>query len=212
MQMVLENYMARRPEYKIDVPVYLDGMILEASAMHTAYPEYLKESLRNRILNNKSPFESEIFEVIKGEREQIFERGPSIILASGGMLNGGASLEYFKRLADDPKNTILFVGYNSSNSLGRRVQNGLKEVVLPNEDGKLAPIKVNLNVKTVEGFSGHSDRRQLVQFVENLRPRPKAIYTMHGEESKCEDLARSLGRIMHCDARAPMNLDSLRLK
>ena len=51
-------------------------MILEASAIHTAYPEYLKESLRNRILNNRSPFESEIFEIIKGEREQIFERGP----------------------------------------------------------------------------------------------------------------------------------------
>ncbi|MFI5412825.1 MAG: MBL fold metallo-hydrolase RNA specificity domain-containing protein, partial [Candidatus Micrarchaeales archaeon] len=171
-----------------------------------------KESLRNRILNNRSPFESEIFEIIKGEREEIFEKGPSVILASGGMMNGGASLEYFKRLADDPKNTIIFVGYNSSNSLGRRIQNGLKEVPLPDENGKLLPVKINMNIKTVEGFSGHSDRHQLISFVENLRPRPKNIFTMHGEESKCEDLARSLGRIMHCDARAPMNLDSIRLK
>ncbi len=212
IQLVLENYMANKPEYKLDVPVYLDGMILEASAMHTAYPEYLKESLRNRILNNRSPFESEIFEIIKGEREEIFEKGPSVILASGGMMNGGASVEYFKRLADDPRNTIIFVGYNSSNSLGRRIQNGLKEVPLPNENGKLLPVKVNLNVRTVEGFSGHSDRRQLIQFVENLRPKPKNIYTMHGEEQKCEDLARALGRVIHADARAPMNLDSIRLK
>ena len=212
MQLVLENYMTNKPEYKLDVPVYLDGMILEASAMHTAYPEYLKESLRNRILNNRSPFESEIFEIIKGEREEIFEKGPAVILASGGMMNGGASVEYFKRLADDPKNTIIFVGYNSSNSLGRRIQNGLKEIPLPDENGKLVPVKVNLNVKTVEGFSGHSDRHQLVNFVENLRPKPKSIFTQHGEEQKCEDLARSLGRIMHVDARAPMNLDSIRLK
>lgn len=212
MQMVLENYMMNKPEYKLDVPVYLDGMILEASAMHTAYPEYLKESLRNRILNNRSPFESEIFEIIKGEREEIFEKGPAVILASGGMMNGGASVEYFKRLADDPRNTIIFVGYNSSNSLGRRIQNGLKEVPLPDENGKLLPVKINLNVRTVEGFSGHSDRHQLVNFVENLRPKPKSIFTQHGEEQKCEDLARSLGRIMHVDARAPMNLDSIRLK
>jgi len=212
MQLVLENYMMNKPEYKLEVPVYLDGMILEASAIHTAYPEYLKESLRNRILNNRSPFESEIFEIIKGEREQIFDKGPAVILASGGMMNGGASLEYFKRLADDPKNTILFVGYNSSNSLGRRIQNGLKEVGLPDENGKLQTVKVNINVKTVEGFSGHSDRHQLIQFVENLRPRPKTIFTMHGEEQKCEDLARTLGRIVHADARAPMNLDSIRLK
>jgi uncharacterized protein len=106
MQLVLENYMMNKPEFKMDAPVYLDGMILEASAMHTAYPEYLKESLRNRILNNRSPFESEIFEIIKGREGEIFDKGPAVILASGGMMNGGASVEYFKRLADDPKNTI----------------------------------------------------------------------------------------------------------
>ena len=197
---------------KLGVPVWLDGMILEASAIHTAYPEYLRDSLRNRILNNRSPFESEIFEVVKGEREEVFDKGPGIILASGGMLNGGASLEYFRRMADDPKNTIIFVGYNSANSLGRRVQNGLSEVALPDQEGKLHTTKVNINVRTVEGFSGHSDRRQLLSFVENMKPRPKTIYSMHGEEQKCEDIARTLGRILHADARAPMNLDSIRLK
>lgn len=212
IQLVLENYMAAQSQYKLDVPVYLDGMILEASAIHTAYPEYLKESLRDRILNNRSPFESEIFEVIKGERSEINERGPAVILASGGMLNGGASLDYFRMLAEDPRNSMIFVGYNSVNSLGRRVQNGIHEVPLPDEDGKLMPVKVNMKVKTVEGFSGHSDRRQLINFVENLKPRTRNIFTMHGEEQKCEDLARTLSRVMHVDARAPMNLDSIRLK
>ena len=164
MQMVLENYMTKKPEFKIDAPVYLDGMILEASAMHTAYPEYLKESLRNRILNNRSAVRERDIRDNKGREGADIREGAAIILASGGMMNGGASVEYFKRLADDPKNTILFVGFNSSNSLGRRIQNGSKEIVLPNEDGKLTPIKVNMEVKTVEGFSGHSDRRQLISF------------------------------------------------
>ncbi|MCL5099790.1 MAG: beta-CASP ribonuclease aCPSF1 [Candidatus Marsarchaeota archaeon] len=213
LQLVLESYMmGENSQYKLDVPVYLDGMILDASAIHTAYPEYLKEGLRSRILNNRSPFESELFEVVKGEREQVFEKGPAIILASGGMMNGGASVEYFRRLAEDPKNTLVFVGYNSSNSLGRRLQNGTSEVPLPDEDGKLMPVKVNMGIKTVEGFSGHSDRRQLISFVEKLNVRPKSIFTMHGEEQKCEDLARTLGRVAHADSRAPMNLDSIRLK
>ncbi|MCL4374088.1 MAG: beta-CASP ribonuclease aCPSF1 [Candidatus Marsarchaeota archaeon] len=212
LQLVLENYIANNLKYKMDVPVYLDGMILEASAIHTAYPEYLKESLRNRILNNRSPFESEIFEVIKGERSEINDKGPAIILASGGMLNGGASLEYLRLLADDPRNTMLFVGYNSTNSLGRRIQNGLREVPLPDEDGKMMPVNVRMNIVTMEGFSGHSDRRQLMSFMENLRPKPKNVYTMHGEEQKCEDLARSIGRMLHIEARAPMNLDSIRLR
>ncbi len=211
VQLVLENYM-QSGQYNLDVPVYLDGMILEASAIHTAYPEYLKEGIKNRILNNRSPFESEIFEVVKGEREEVFDHGPAIILASGGMLNGGASVEYFKRLADDPKNMLIFVGYNSSNSMGRRVQDGLKEIPLPTEDGKTVSMKIQMEVRTVEGFSGHSDRKQLLNFIQDIRPKPRNVFTMHGEEQKCEDLARSAERMLHVDARAPRNLDSMRLK
>jgi len=212
IMLVLENFIGKENKM-MDVPVYLDGMILEASAIHTAYPEYLKEGIRNRILGNKSPFESEIFEVVRGERENVLEdTNPGIILASGGMMNGGVSVEYFRKLAEDERNQLIFVGYNSSNSLGRRLQNGLSEVALPDEDGKLAQTKVKMKVKTVEGFSGHSDRRQLMSYLENLRPRPKSIYTMHGEESKCEDLARTMGRVLHADSRAPLNLDSIRLK
>jgi len=212
IMLVLESYMSSNPEYKIDVPIYLDGMILEASAIHTAYPEFLKASLQHRILSNMSPFESEIFEVAKGERSDILDKGPAVILASGGMLNGGVSLEYFKSMAPDPKNTIIFVGYNSAMSLGRRIQNGVSEIPLPDDDGKLSQVKVNLQVKTVEGFSGHSDRRQLMEFVEDMRPSPKKIFTMHGEENKCDDLSRSLGNRMHVESRAPMNLDTMRFK
>jgi uncharacterized protein len=212
MQVVLENYMTTNPAYKLDVPVYMDGMILEASAIHTAYPEYLKESLKNRILSDKSPFESEIFEVVKGERSAVLDKGASIILASGGMLNGGAALEYFKALADDPKNTMIFPGFTSVNSFGRRVLNGLKEVPLPDESGKLVSVPIRMNVRNIRGFSGHSDRHQLISFVENLRPSPKTVYTMHGEEQSCDDLARAVSRSMRIDVRAPMNLDTIRLK
>ncbi|MEM3415865.1 MAG: beta-CASP ribonuclease aCPSF1 [Candidatus Micrarchaeaceae archaeon] len=212
IMLALESHISNNKNYKLEVPIYLDGMILEASAIHTAYPEYLKESLQRRILSNASPFESEIFEVAKGERSGVIEGGPSVILASGGMLNGGTSLEYFKELAEDPKNTLIFVGYNSASSLGRRIQNGLSKVALPDEEGKLREINVAMQIKTIDGFSGHSDRQQLMRFVEDMTPTPKRVFTMHGEESKCEDLARSIGSRMHIEARAPMNLDSIRLK
>ncbi len=213
LMLVMESYVANNPKYKLDAPIYLDGMILEASAIHTAYPEYLKAGLQHRILSNNSPFESEVFEVAKGERREIVDRGPSVILASGGMLNGGTSLEYFKALAEDERNAIVFVGYNSVNSLGRKVQNGFREIALPGEDGKLVPVQIKMQVRTIEGFSGHSDRRQLMNFVQSLRPgQPKKIFTMHGEEAKCEDLARSMAMKFRVEGRAPMNLDSIRFK
>ncbi len=212
MMLVLESYLTANSNYKLDVPVYLDGMILEASAIHTAYPEYLKLNLERRILNNRSPFESEIFEIAKGERSSIMDKGPAIILASGGMLNGGVSVEYFKEMAPDPKNKLIFVGYNSTSSMGRRVQNGASEVVLPDENGKLVPIAIKMQIETIDGFSGHSDRRQFLNYIENLKPSPKKIFTMHGEESRCEELARALGGRLHVEGRAPMNLDTIRLK
>jgi uncharacterized protein len=212
LMLVMETYMANNPRYKLNVPVYLDGMVLDASAIHTAYPEYLKAGLQHRILSNNSPFENEIFSVAKGEKDEVLARGPSVILASSGMLNGGMSLEYFKSLAQDEKNAIVFVGYNSVNSLGRKIQNGFKEIALPSDDGKLAPFNVRMQVRTIEGFSGHSDRRQLLNFAQSLRPGAKRIYTMHGEEQKCEDLARTLSMKFHIEARAPMNLDSIRFK
>ncbi len=212
IMLVLEAYLSNNSKYKIEAPIYLDGMILEASAIHTAYPEYLKASLQHRILSNRSPFESEIFEVAKGEKDEILEKGPAVILASGGMLNGGTSLDYFSAMAEDPKNMVIFVGYNSASSLGRRIQNGLKELTLPDEEGKLVHKEIKLQVVTVEGFSGHSDRRQLINFTQEIKPNPKRIFTMHGEESKCEDLARALGNRLRAESRAPMNLDSIRLK
>ncbi len=212
LMLILEAYMTNNQRYNFNVPVYLDGMILEASAIHTAYPEYLKYSLRRRILSNNSPFESELFQVAKGEMTEVLEEGPAIILASGGMLNGGTSLEYFRQMAEDPKNAIIFTNYTSVNSLGRRVQNGLKEVALPDDEGKLKPVAINLQVKTVDAFSGHSNRLELVNFADQIRPGPKKIFTMHGEEQKCEDLARYIGMRKHLEARAPMNLDTIRLK
>ena len=211
IMLVLEEYALQHGE-SFDCPIYLDGMILEASAIHTAYPDYLKKNLERRILSNRSPFESKIFEVVKGDRKEIAEGDPCVILAPSGMLSGGPSVYYLNALAHDPKNAIIFVGYQSALSLGRRIQRGQKEVPTTGPDGKLASLKVNMSVHTVEGYSGHSDRKQLVNFVRNMRPSPERVFTMHGDESKCDDLARSLGRMMHIEARAPMDLDAIRLK
>lgn len=210
IMLVLEEYVQKHPEFKY--PVYIDGMVLEASAIHTAYPEYLRQNVQRRILSNNSPFENKVFEVVKKNRKEIVEGGPCVILAPSGMLSGGPSLEYFKALSDDAKNTLIFVGYQSVLSMGRKLQKGAREVPILGEDGRIQTQKINMRIETVEGFSGHSDRHQLMSFVRNIRPQPERIFTCHGDETKCEDLARGLARLTRSESRAPMNLDSIRLK
>jgi len=197
-----------------NIPVYIDGMSKEASAIHTVYPEYLKRNVQRRILQNNSPFDNPIFKhATSKERKSIAEsEEPCVILAPSGMLSGGSSVEYLRMLAHDPKNALLFVGYQGAMTLGRRIQGGEREVPILNDQKKLDSLKINMQVHTVDGYSGHSDRAQLLAFLRNLRPRPQRIFTMHGDEAKTEEFARTINHMMHVETRAPMNLDSIRLR
>lgn len=210
IMLVLEEYASKNKDF--NYPVYIDGMILEASAIHTAYPEYLRHNIQRRILSNDSPFESHIFEPVKKNREEIAEGEPAIIIAPSGMLSGGPSVEYLKLLAEDPKNALFFVGYQSSISLGRKIQRGMREVPMVGDDGRATSLKINLQVETVEGYSGHSDRKQIMSFLRGMHPKPERIFTLHGDETKCEDLSRSISKLFRIESRAPMNLDAIRLK
>ncbi len=209
IMLVLENRM--QPDEAV---VYFDGMSKEASAIHTVYPEYLKKNVQRRILQNNSPFDSPMFkQVISKERKALIESDePCVILAPSGMLTGGTSLEFLKHLAHDEKNTLIFSGYQSALSLGRKIQNGIKELPVPSSaSGKTEVVKINLRVETVEGFSGHSDRSQLLAYARSIRPKPARIFTNHGDEARTEDLARTLNRMLHVETRAPMDLDTIRL-
>ncbi len=197
----------------LEVPVYLDGMIWEATSIHTAYPEYLNKKLKNSIFQGENPFLSDIFVQVDDseKRKSIIGDGePSIILATSGMLNGGPVLEHLKGLAGDEKNTLVFVGYQAEGTLGRRIQKGWDEIQLADE-GKIRNVKIKMDIHTVDGFSGHSDRNQLVEFVRGIKPLPSKVMCMHGENNKCLALASGIHKKFNIDTVAPMNLETLRL-
>ena len=197
-----------------ELTVYLDGMSREAAAIHTVYPEYLRRNVQRRILQNNSPFENEMFKnVVSKERKDIVESDePCVILAPSGMLSGGPSVNFLKQMAVDERNALIFVGYQSTSSLGRRVQNGEREVPILTEGRKLDSLKINLTAHTVDGFSGHSDRSQLMAFCRHINPKPQRVLTMHGDENKALELARGVNKMLHVETRAIMNLDTVRLK
>ncbi|WP_461866541.1 beta-CASP ribonuclease aCPSF1 [Thermococcus sp.] len=213
IMMVLEEY-ARVGG--IEVPIYLDGMIWEATAIHTAYPEYLSRHLRDQIFHEGyNPFLNPVFHSVANskERQDIIDSGePAIIIATSGMLVGGPSVEYFKQLAPDPRNSIIFVSYQAEGTLGRQIQRGLKEIPLIGEGGKTEAIRINMEVHTIDGFSGHADRRELISYIARVRPRPERVITVHGEPQKCLDLASSIHKKFGISTRAPNNLDAIRLK
>ncbi|HDI07157.1 MAG TPA: beta-CASP ribonuclease aCPSF1 [Candidatus Bathyarchaeota archaeon] len=198
-----------------EAPVYIEGMISEATAIHTAYPEYLAREVRRSILHGGvNPFQSEYFTIVEhpSVREEIVEGEPCIILATSGMLEGGPVIEYFKRLASDKKNTLIFVSYQIEGTLGRRIQRGLEEVSTINSEGKIEIVKVKLRVESIEGFSGHSDRKQIINYLTRISPRPERIITCHGERAKCLNIANFMSKKYKFQTVAPNILETIRLQ
>jgi KH/beta-lactamase-domain protein len=198
-----------------EIPIYLDGMMWDSTAIHTTYPEFLSEEVRNLVFGqDHNPLLSPIFKRVgsQKEREQIVSGGPAVIMATSGMLTGGSSVWYLNQLADSPKNSIAFINYQAEGSLGRRIQKGWKEMKMDMPDRSKQVIKVNLEVHTVGGFSAHSDRKQLMDFITSMNHKPRKVIVGHGEASKCIDLARWIYKEFRTSSVAPENLEVIRLR
>ena len=107
--LILEDAMTSGKLPKI--PIYIDGMIWDINAIHTAYPDFLSGQVKSQVFQDNNPFVSETFSRVGSpqERKKVVEGGPCIVLATSGMLVGGASVEYLKEFAGNEKNAIIFV-------------------------------------------------------------------------------------------------------
>ena len=195
------------------VPMYIDGMIWDINAIHTAYPDFLSSNIRSQIFQDKNPFTSEIFSRVGSpqERKNVIEGGPCIVIATSGMLMGGASVEYFKAFAESKNNLIIFSCYQGPGSPGRKLQDGERVVVVEDETGKRT-LEVNMRVEFLTGLSPHAGRSEIISFFNNIRPKPKRIIVMHGEVSKSLDLASALYKLNRVETNVPRTLETLRLR
>ncbi|MCW6169125.1 MAG: beta-CASP ribonuclease aCPSF1 [Thermoplasmatales archaeon] len=196
-----------------EVPVYLDGMIMEATAIHAAYPEYLNKNLRESIMvKRENPFLSPIFKRVetKQQRLEICDSVENkVVLATSGMMNGGPVMEYFKSWVSSPEHSLVFVGYQAEGTTGRRIQKGATDISL-SEGGKQARYDIRMAIETAEGFSGHSDKRQLLSYIATMKPRPQRILVNHGDGEKAAEFAKLIRSKFGIEAHALRNLETIR--
>ncbi len=197
-----------------EMPVHLDGMIWEATAIHTTYPEYLRDDLRDRIFHeNENPFLAPQFNHIDGgeeERQDVADGDQCIILTTSGMVTGGPIMSWLEHIGGDERNTMVFVGYQAQGTLGRRIQSGWDEIPLNGRGNRSKTLNLKLDVETVDGFSGHADRAGLMNFVKTMNPRPEKVLCVHGDESSTQDLSSSLYHEFNIRTFAPKNLETFR--
>jgi predicted metal-dependent RNase len=208
-----QEVMAILSENKFEYPVFIDGMIWDATAIHTAYPEYLSKDMERRIFQGENPLMSDIFKRITSskEREKVWDEKPSVIITTSGMLTGGPAMEHLKALGEGKENTLLFVGYQGEGTMGRRIQKGWRELPLMIK-GKTKTMKLGLEVATIEGLSGHSDKNQILNYVHRLRSKPERIIFCHGDNTKPVNMARTMHKLFRVETLAPKNLEAVRLR
>jgi len=197
------------------VPVYLDGLLWDITAIHTAYPEFLNRNIRQQIFfKENNPFLAECFKRVGSPKERqqvILEEGSCLILATSGMLQGGPSVEYLKALAEDKRHSLVFSCYQPPGSLGHRIREGATELMMRGEGNKQHLLKINLQTHRVE-ITNHSDRRQLMNYIKRCNPQPRKVIVIHGESSRCLDLASSIHQQFRIETVAPKNLEVIRIK
>jgi KH/beta-lactamase-domain protein len=210
--LVIDQYM--RNKVLVEAPVFTEGMISEATAIHVSYADYLSRELRTKILEEGvNPFKSEYFTEVEhpSNREEAYREGPAIIMATSGMLEGGPVLDYFENIAPSDKNKILFVSYQVQGTLGRRVLDGSSQASLMDQSSKIKIVDIKATVQKVEGFSGHSDYNQIIRFIGKLRPKLQVVLVNHGEKRKTENLAYAIQRIYRVPTLHPAVQEAIRV-
>ena len=193
-----------------DLPVYIEEMVWEATAVYTTYPEFLRDDIQSRLHSDEqNPFLAEQFTPIDGgddQRREIADRDEaSVVLATPGMLTPGPVRTWLEALGPDPDSTLTFVDYQAHGTLGNRIQGGVDSVTLNGES-----IPLEMQVETLDGFSGHADRQGLENFVKTMHPSPEKLLCVHGDRSATQDLSSGLYHDHNLRTFTPENLETFR--
>ena len=127
-----------------------------------------------------------------------FDKNSKVIISSSGMCEAGRIRHHLKHNLWKPENTILFVGYQSEGTLGRKLLNGAKEIKL---FGEL--IQVNAEIAEMDGISGHSDKNMLLDWLGNLKTAPSLVFVNHGEDEVTDIFAQTIQQTLGFKATAP---------
>ncbi len=164
-----------------NVPIYVDGMIKKANKIYRSNIIHAKKELQMRILTSmEDPFINPIFKSPrKKDRSDVLSK-PCIIVTTSGMLTGGPIMTYLKYFIEDEKSTLCLVGYQVEGTRGRKLLDGEKKITIDEKE-----YEVKMNIKQVQ-FSAHSDRNDLVQFIQKINSNQKLdnVYLVHGEKEK----------------------------
>ena len=175
------------------VPVYVDSpLAINATKIFRLHPESYDREMQQFLQQKEDPFGFYRLQYTRSvdESKALNDlKGPAIIISASGMCEGGRILHHLKNNIGDARNTVLFVGFQAPNTLGRKIVDGLKQVPIFGE-----PYEVRAEVRIIDGYSAHADRNELLDYLQRVQSasRMKRVYCIHGDLEACQALAEGI--------------------
>jgi len=185
------------------IPVYVDSpLAVDVTEVFRRHPECFDEEMRARLARDASPFGFARLTYVRDveESKRLNEsRLPMVIISASGMCEAGRVLHHLRNNVEDPRNTVMIVGYCAQNTLGRRIVEREKEIRIFGE-----PRALRAHVEVMNAYSAHADEPELVEFVSHLdRERLRRIFLVHGDPSAQLAFADALVAAGNVRAEAP---------
>ena len=172
-------------EEYMKIPVYIDSpMAVTATEVFQKNSGVFNSKTQDLILKGDNPFRFENLKYIKSTEESIALNKadyPKVIISASGMATAGRIRHHLKHNLWNPKNSLVFVGYQAEGSLGRILLDGVKKVKLLGEE-----IDVALEIYDLEGFSAHADQGFMIKWLSQFKNKPQKVFVVHGEKEVAE--------------------------
>lgn len=174
-----------------DVPIYVDSpLAVGATEIFRLHPECFNEEVYRFLFEKRDPFGFENLTLIRKVNDSkalndLHE--PAIIISASGMCEAGRVLHHLRNNIEDPKNTVLFVGYCAEHTLGAKIRGGQKEVPILGDR-----FSVRADVQILDSFSGHADRSELLRYFDTMGGKKDRVFLVHGELEQSHALCETL--------------------
>jgi len=185
-----------------DAPIYLDSpMAVDATEVFKQHRAVYDKETLDLIAAGQAPLRFPSLSMTRSvqESKEINRvRGPKIIMSTSGMCTAGRIKHHLRQHIDDPKATILFVGYHAHGTLGRQILEGKTPVRIHGRQHR-----VRAKVESLTGLSGHADRGGLLDWLGAFERKPQRVFLTHGEEHAARALEREILRRHDCEVSIP---------
>lgn len=176
-----------------NLPVFVDSpLAIDATGIYRLHPEAYDEEVSQFLMEDRhnDPFGFDMMRYTRStneSKELNFLNTPAVIISASGMAEAGRILHHLKNNIEDPRNTILIVGWQAPHTLGRRIVEKQKRVRILGSEYDL-----KAQVETINGFSAHADRDELLEWTGYMQQRPSRTFIVHGEEEASLAFAEAL--------------------